>query len=139
MGRQGGERSPGKWPRRRADDKPAALRRTGPRSTEVTTTDPRNEARIEVACAALRPYQWRRLTPELLARLLLATSDRQRVDGLLAGVPGSAVGQWNTLEPADRHDVRLSVLLGFLVSHRWSELSLTVLCRELLALLEDET
>jgi hypothetical protein len=138
MGRQGGARSPGKWPRR-ADDKPAALRRTGPRRTEVTTTDPRNEALIEAACAALRPYQWRKFTPELLGRLLLATSDRQRVHGLLAGVPGSAVGQWNTLEPADRHDVRLSVLVGFLVAHRWSELSLPVLCRELLALLEDET
>ena len=105
----------------------------------MTTTDPRNEELVEAVCAALRPYQWRSFTPELLARLLLAASDRQRVQGLLAGVPGAAVGTWDVLDPADRHDVRVSVLVEFLVSHHWTELSLGVLCRELLALLNSRT
>ena len=105
----------------------------------MTTTDPRNEELVEAACAALRPYQWRSFTPELLARLLLATSDRQRLHGLLVGVPGAAVGTWDVLDPADRHDVRLSVLVEFLASRLWTERSLCALCRELLALLNSRT
>jgi len=105
----------------------------------VTTTDPRYEELVEAACATLRPYQWRSFTPELLARLLLAASDRQRLHGLLAGVPGAAVGTWDVLDPADRHDMRISVLVEFLVSHHWTELSLYALCRELLALLNSQT
>jgi hypothetical protein len=101
----------------------------------VTTTDPCSEELVEAASAALRPYQWRSFTPELLVRLLLAASDRQRVHGLLVGVPGAAVGTWDVLDPADRHDARVSVLVEFLMSHRWTELSLCALCRELLALL----
>jgi hypothetical protein len=105
----------------------------------VTTTDPRNEELVEAACAALRPYQWRSFTPELLARLLMAASDRQGVHGLLVGVPGAAVGTWDVLDPADRHDVRVSVLVEFLVSHHWTELSLGALCRKLLTLLNSRT
>ena len=105
----------------------------------MTTTDPRNDELVEAACAALRPYQWRRFTPELLARLLLAANDRQRMHGLLIGVPGAAVGPWDVLDPADRHDVRVSVLVEFLMSHHWTELSLYALCRELLALLNSRT
>ena len=102
----------------------------------MTTTDPRNDELVEAACAALRPYQWRSFTPELLARLLLAASDRQRVHGLLVGVPGAAVGTWDVLDPADRHDVRVSVLVEYMLSHLWTERSLWALCRELLALLD---
>ena len=105
----------------------------------MTTTDPRNEELAEAACAALRPYQWRRFTPELLARLLLAASDRQRMHDLLVGVPGAAVGTWDVLVPADRHDVRVGFLVEFLVSHHWTELSLSALCRKLLALLNSQT
>jgi hypothetical protein len=104
----------------------------------VTTTDPRSEELVEAACAALRPFQWRSFAPELLARLLLAASDRQRMHGLLVGVPGAAVGTWDVLDPADRDDVRVSVLVEFLVSHHWTELSLGVLCQELLALLNSQ-
>jgi hypothetical protein len=105
----------------------------------VTTTGPRNEVLVEAACAALRPYQWRSFTPELLARLLLASHDRQRLHGLLTGVPGAAVGTWDVLDPADRHDVRVTVLVEFLMSHRWTELSLCALCRELLAVLNSRS
>ena len=105
----------------------------------MTTTDPPNEVLVEAACAALRPYQWRSFTPELLARLLLAANDRQRTHGLLIGVPGAAVGTWDVLDPADRHDMRVSVLVEFLMSHHWTELSLCALCRELLGLLNSPT
>ena len=109
------------------------------RGAEATTTDPRDEELVEAACAALRPYQWRTFTPELLARLLLAVSDRQHVHGLLVGVPGAAVGPWDVLDAADRHDVRVRVLVEFLLSHHWTELSLCALCRELVALLDSRT
>ena len=105
----------------------------------MTTTDPRSEELVEAVCAALRPYQWRGFTPELLARLLLAASDRQRIHGLLVGVPGAAVGTWDVLDPAHRHDVRVSVLVEFLASHHWTALSLCALCRKLLALLNSQT
>jgi hypothetical protein len=105
----------------------------------VTTIDPRNDELVEAASAALRPYQWRSFTPELLARLLVAANDRQRMRGLLIGVPGAAVGMWDVLDPADRHDVRISVLLEFLLSHHWTELSLGALCRELLTRLNSQT
>jgi hypothetical protein len=109
------------------------------RGADVTTTDPQNEELVEAACAALRPYQWRSFTPELLARLLLAASDRQRLHGLLVGVPGAAVGTWGVLDPADRHDGRVGVLVEFLASHLWTERSLCALCRELLAHLNSQT
>ena len=105
----------------------------------MTTTDPRSEELVEAACGALRPYQWRSFTPELLARLLLAANDRQRMHDLLVGVPGAAVGTWDALDPADRHDVRVSVLVEFLMSHHWTGMSLCALCRELLARLNSQT
>jgi hypothetical protein len=87
--------------------------------------------------AALQPYQWRRFRPELLARAVLAAKDRQHLHGLLTDVPGAAVGRWEPLEPADRDDARLPGLVAFLSSRRWTELSLSTLCRELLALADD--
>ena len=105
----------------------------------MTTTDPRNDELVEAACAALRPYQWRSFTPELVARLLLAAGDRQGLRRLLVGVPGAVVGAWDVLDPADRDDPRVSVLVEFLMSHHWTQLSLCALCRELLALLDSRT
>jgi hypothetical protein len=92
----------------------------------------------EAVCSALRPYQWRSFRPELLARTVLAARDRQALHDLLAGVPGVAVGTWDVLEPADRDDGRLIALTDFLSSHRWTELNLIRLCRQLLAVLDDE-
>ena len=105
----------------------------------MTTTDPRKEDLVEAASATLRPYQWRSSTPELLARLLLAASDRQRLHGLLVGLPGAAVGTWEVLDPAERQDARVGVLVEFLVSHLWTERSLCALCRTLLALVDSRT
>jgi hypothetical protein len=103
----------------------------------VTTTDPPSEPEAQAVASALRPYQWRSFRPELLARAVLAADDRQHLRGLLAGVPGIAIGSWDPLEPADRDDPRLTGLLEFLFSHRWTGLSLNTLCRQLLAVLDD--
>ena len=98
-----------------------------------------NDSLVEVACAALRPYQWRGFAPELLTRWVLAANDRERVRRLLVDVAGVAVGSWGVLEPADRDDVRVGALVGFLASHRWTDLSLSTVCTQLLGLLDRAT
>src|SRR5690348_4150840 len=95
-------------------------------------TGPWQESMVEAACAALRPFQWRGFTPELLTRWVLAARDREQVHRLLAEVTGVAVGPWDVLEPTDRDDVRVGALVGFLASHRWRELSLSTVCAQLL-------
>ena len=103
----------------------------------MTATDPGSKPDVEAVATALRPYQWRRFRPELRARADLAAHDRQHLRRLLAGFAGVAVGTWDSLEPADRDDTRMTVLLEFLAAHRWTELDLGSLCRQLLALLDD--
>ena len=102
-------------------------------------TVPLNEPPVEAACAALRPYQWRGFTPELFARRVLAAWDRGHVHCLLADITGVAAGSWGVLEPADRDDVRVGVLVRFLASHRCTELSLSTVCGQLLAVLDRQT
>jgi hypothetical protein len=101
---------------------------------DVTAT-PSDESVVEAICAALAPYPWRRLTPERLARLVLAAGDRRRLEQLLGALPGVAVGAWERLEPTSPDDPRLEPLLAFLASHRWTELTLVTLCRRLVAVL----
>ena len=95
----------------------------------------RDDPRLVAMAGTLRPYPWRRFRPELLARSLLAAKDRHELSCLLTGMPGTAVGTWNELQPADRDDRRAAVLVQFLASHRWTELGLTALCGHLLAVL----
>ena len=102
-------------------------------------TGPCNESPAEAVCAALRPNHWRGLAPELFSRWVLAASDRESVRRVLVDVPGVGVGLWGVLEPTDRDDVRVGALVGFLVSHRWTELSLSSVCTQLLRLLDRET
>lgn len=85
---------------------------------------------------ALRPYPWQRLRPELLARSLLAAKDRHELSCALTRLPGTAVGPWEELRPVDRDDARLAALIHFLVSHRWTELSLASLCWHVLVVLD---
>jgi hypothetical protein len=92
---------------------------------------------VEAVCASLRPFQWRSFPPQLFARWLLAAHDRYRLQALLAGIPGAAVGPWDTVQIADPDDVRLSRLLPYLTCDSWTDLGLAVLCRELLAVLEE--
>jgi hypothetical protein len=112
-------------------------RRTGGEESRVTVTDPRREPAAQAVASALLPYQWRSFRPEMLARTVLAAHDRHQVHALLTRVPGAAVGRWDALQPVGRDDARLTVLVEFLSGHRWTELSLTTLCRQLLALLDD--
>lgn len=102
----------------------------------MTTISPREEATVAAICAALAPYPWRSFTPEMLTRAVLAASDRQGIRELLSSVPGVAVGPWEEVSFSDRGDVRVKDLVEFLMSHRWSDLSLSGLCRELLARLD---
>jgi hypothetical protein len=90
---------------------------------------------VSALCAALEPYPWRRFTPDLFARFVLTARDRQSLHSVLVTVPGASIGSWTALEPAPRDDVRAAPLVEFLVSHRWTELSLPTLCHHLSALL----
>ena len=92
-----------------------------------------DESVVDAICAALAPYAWRRFTPELLARVALAAGDRRRLEAALGAVDGAAIGHWDRLEPADRDDVRVAPLVAFLTNHRWTELRLPTLCRDLAA------
>ena len=100
-------------------------------------TGAHDEELLQSICDFLRPYRWRGFRPELMARAILAARDREHVHRLLAHVPGASVGAWEELGPVDLHDVRVPVLVGFLVSHRWTELNLGALCRQLLTVLDE--
>ena len=91
---------------------------------------------VSALCAALEPFPWRRFTPDLVARFVLAAHDRRSLHAVLGTVPGTSVGAWATLEAAPRDDVRAAPLVEVLVSHRWTELSLPLLCRTLCGVLE---
>ena len=101
----------------------------------MSTKDPLDESAAEALAAALTPYPWRRFTPDLLARWVVAASDRNSLGGLLGTVPGSVVGEWDRLDPADPGDPRVDSVFGFLTAHRWSELSLDTLCAQLMTVL----
>ncbi len=102
----------------------------------MTARTPEDESVVSSLCAALEPYPWRRFTPERFARFVLAIRDRQSLHDELVTVPGAAVGSWTTLEPAPRDDPRAAPLVEFLVSHRWTELSLPAVCRSLCRVLD---
>ena len=92
---------------------------------------PCDESVVEAMCAELAPYPWRGFAPELFARFALAAGDRHRLETVLATVQGAEVGPWERLEPAGRDDARVAQLVGLLADHRWTELSLRALCRDL--------
>ena len=100
----------------------------------VTTWTFGDEVALDATCAALEPYGWRSFTPELVARFVVAASDRESLHAGLVAVPGAAVGSWGRLEPTAPDDRRLEPLVEFLTSHRWTQLRLPALCRRLLAL-----
>ena len=81
-------------------------------------------------------YPWWGFTPEMLARRVLGAVDRLRVLDLVAGVPGTRPGAVGHLEPVDRGDERVEVLVEFLAAHHWRELALAALCRQLLGVLD---
>jgi hypothetical protein len=102
----------------------------------VTARTPEEESVGAALCAALEPYPWRRLRPDLFARLVLAARDRQSLQAALDTVPGALVGSWAPLSPVPRDDARAAPLVEFLESHRWTESSLPALCRSLCGVLD---
>jgi hypothetical protein len=104
----------------------------------VTARTPGGETMVDVVAATLAPYAWRDFTPELIARLVVAASDRECLRRTLGTVAGTTVGRWDRLTPAAPDDPRLVPLLTFLASHRWTELRLPALCRTLLDVLGAE-
>ncbi|MFI1168680.1 hypothetical protein ACH4UM_35250 [Streptomyces sp. NPDC020801] len=69
----------------------------------------------------LRPYAWRRLTPEMVSRRVLAAVDGHGMAGAL---------------PVPRHDERIDVLVGFLSRCRWRGLTVGALSLQLVAALD---
>jgi len=104
----------------------------------VTARTPGGEAVVDVVAATLAPYAWRDFTPEMIARFVVAASDRESLRRTLGTVAGATVGQWERLTPATPDDPRLAPLVTFLASHRWTELRLPALCRNLLDVLRAE-
>ncbi len=101
----------------------------------MTAGTPSDASVVDAACAALAPYPWRGFTSELIARFVLAASDRDGLEQALVTLPGAAVGPWARLDPAEAGDARVAPLVEFLASHRWTELRLATLCRNLLGVL----
>lgn len=89
------------------------------------------ERRVAAVCASLEPYEWRNFTPQMLARYVLGGLDHHRVLDLVGGVPGAAVGDPGQVQPVERGDVRVEVLVDFLIRHRWRTLTLPALIRHL--------
>ena len=96
------------------------------------TDDCVHERQVAAVCASLEPYQWRNLTPQMLARYVLGVLDHQRVLDLVDGVPGADAGDPGPVKPVERGDVRVEVLVDFLVRHRWRTLTLPALIRHLI-------
>jgi hypothetical protein len=96
------------------------------------THDLVEERQVAAVCAALEPYEWRSFTPQLLARCVLGALDRHRVLDLVADVSGAATGDPGPVEPAERGDVRVEVLVDFLTDHRWRTLTLAAVGGHLL-------
>lgn len=105
----------------------------------MTASSPFEAAGAVALCAALAPYNWRRFTPEWLARRVLAAYDRHGLAELLGSVPGAEVGPWPQPVVADVDDPRLPPLVEFLGSHQWTRLTLRALCDRLLTVLGKAT
>jgi hypothetical protein len=93
------------------------------------------EREVAAVCAALEPYEWRSFTPQMLVRCVLGALDRHHVGDMVARVPGAGVGDQGPVEPTERGDVRVEVLVEFLTGHRWRGLTLAAVCGQLLTVL----
>jgi hypothetical protein len=95
---------------------------------------PRDDPRVVALSAALGPYAWAKLTPEMLARRVVGVLDRY---WLLGELPGPRPEAWmDDLEPAAPGDERVAVLVAGLRALRWRMLTRTALCRQLVSALE---
>ena len=94
------------------------------------------ERLVAAICSELAPFRWTSLTPEMLARWVIGAMDRRCVLDLLAGPAGLGPAGWGDVEPADRHDERVAVLVAFLAEHRWRTWTLSRLVRQLVGTLD---
>jgi hypothetical protein len=95
---------------------------------------PRDDPRVDALAAALGPYIWTRITPEMLARRVVGVLDRHWLLDQLPGVrPLVRLGD---VEPAEPSDERVVVLIEALSTLRWRMLTRVALCRQLVNALE---
>ena len=91
---------------------------------------------VAAACRVLAPYRWQTLTAELVARLVLGALDGQRVDELVASLGAPSAGDSRDVQPAERGDERVDVLVDLLTAHRWRSCTLAALCGRLVRSLD---
>ncbi|MFI8293563.1 hypothetical protein EAO71_01455 [Streptomyces sp. ms191] len=83
----------------------------------ASLTDPR----VRAVTDALGPYEWRRLTPEMVCRRALAAFDAPDTPGPV---------------PVPRHDERIDLLVGSLARCRWRSLTADAVSRRMVAVLD---
>jgi hypothetical protein len=84
---------------------------------------------------ALASYAWRSLSPDVLARVVLAARDRHRVEMLIGELTGTATGSWHDLAPVDPDDIRIAPVTEFLEGRPWRGMPLEALVPEILGVL----
>jgi hypothetical protein len=91
---------------------------------------------VAAVCSELEPYRWTSLTPEMLVRRVIGAIDRRRVLDLLEVTGGHVSAGPADMEPADRNDERVSVLVALLAEHHWRSWTLSRLTMAMLAALD---
>jgi hypothetical protein len=95
---------------------------------------PRYDPRVEALVAALGPYAWTQITPQMLARRAVGVLDRH---WLLDQLPGPRPPvRLCDVEPAEPSDERVAVLVEALCTLRWRMLTRAALCCQLVSALE---
>jgi hypothetical protein len=86
--------------------------------------------------AALAPYPWREFTDRMLARRVVGAGDRHALTVFVTGMPGTDVGVFEPVDPADSGDGRVEAIVRVLGRRRWRGSTLDRLCVELVASLD---
>src|SRR3954462_11148042 len=93
-------------------------------------------SRVQAICAAVGPYAWRALTPDMVVRRLLGAVDRLLVLEVIGATDEGGAFELASVEAVDRNDERLEPLLHLMASFRWREMTLTRLVQLLLEALD---
>jgi hypothetical protein len=93
------------------------------------------DARAAAVAEALAPFRWRDFTDRMLARRVVAAADRDVVLRFVGTIPGATAGTVGPVEPTDRGDPRVGLLVRTLEARPWRGLSLDRLCVDLIAVL----
>ncbi|WP_030154217.1 hypothetical protein [Streptomyces sp. NRRL S-244] len=79
------------------------------------------DTRVCAVANALGPYEWRKLTPEMVSRRALAAMDHPEATDRV---------------PVPRHDERIGLLVEFLTGCRWRSLTADAVSRRMVAVLD---